>query len=950
MAFQIIPYLLYFIPLVLAAGDFQLHPVRREYFCKSYRPIPGSEGLPPCDEGSSKPKPIEVDLRHDEQLIWGSPDADEAAALSFKMKPYPGQRVIDMGRFTDDIVAADCSENMSFQFKEGSTTFEKARESWDWVNKEEKRSFVLVGDPELCKSGKARDPWQVNRAEFDPANRTIRLAATKKEWIDVTYEYNIDFAAVEKKNKPSKRAIWDRSWSGAYEIPLNMPFPEELVTLGGDEDAAVDAKFAINCAECGLFGKLSFEGHIEGGIFKGVTRADLSVIPRDVHADVNLEFVLSGSYDSGNLPPGAPGFGKDFDIVEIPLPASWTVPGILELGPYANLKGGAELDSLDGHAKFTTGFSVKVPDDSDIVVNFISQDVITHKGWKPTFEPHPPTFEAQISATINLFLSLTPSLDLVVFGQRGVSVEFPFKFLSVDFELKAGYNSEGFCPPDKAPYGLGMDATLGVSMSAQVIERKAGKLPNLNSKSKGGKVLLFDRNIKEKIKLLPPEEAEDEKAARSLGTHETSPVKRDEVIFEKDLFNLDDLFTIGSVCKSFGDGNGEACEIFEPRPEEKEWYDAEIASADEVDASSKRRRQVTPRSRPLPRASGARELTYQCVDTSGDATKKFQIKPYPGPTKLMSGASSKGGSSVPIMLPKAKCDEESCRNPDNWDFIKSEDREVVILPKSKEEKSTWSTDHVFEANWLARFWEYMATKEGLNCETVRRDLLIGEKGGFADKLLGAIGNSQTYERLMTLLPINENGLKHRMFAGTSPDARFEGRTPGDMACSIGRIVSVCKLMEADEVKTRLEATIVSLDAIFKEMDGRSTITHAKDDNGNEYGYSKGHRDWFMDFYNKGIKSSRTNIIDFAQQLVKTGKLSELPKNTSEEITLMNACVKPEDCADFCPSDFKYPIDFPEKEEPKPEPEEPESEEDEGSDRDGHHRLWGEGSHPGSDDE
>lgn len=335
------------------------------------------------------------------------------------MKPYPGQRILDMERFIDDVVAVTCSENMFFQFSEGSPTFDKARASWDWVNKEGNRSFILVGDPNTCESGNAREPWQVTHAEFDPADHIIRLSATKKEWQDVTYEYSIDFAALDKTNQSSKRSIIEPDWSNVFEVNLDTPLPNVITSVkGSDATGALSAELGLNCPGCGFFGSLMFEGHIQGHILKGMKRADLSLRPRNVHAELNLELILSGSFDSTKLPSNMPNpLGKEFDIVKIPLPASWTVPGILRLGPYANLQGGIELKSLAGHAKLMTGFSVGIPDNSAIVVNLLSDNMVTSNGWSPAFEFRPPTLEVGVNATVNLFLSLTPSLDLSVIGE-----------------------------------------------------------------------------------------------------------------------------------------------------------------------------------------------------------------------------------------------------------------------------------------------------------------------------------------------------------------------------------------------------------------------------------------------------------------------------------------------------------------------------------------------------
>lgn len=247
-----------------------------------------------------------------------------------------------------------------------------------------------------------------------------------------------------------------------------------------------------------------------------------------------------------------------------------------------------------------------------------------------------------------------------------------------------------------------------------------------------------------------------------VSTPKTSLAKRDETLFEHELFSLKKR-PMEPWCKSFGEGA--ICEVFEPLPEEMEWYEAEIAGADGENLA-RGRRHVAPR-------ANARELLFGCTG------KKFQIKPYPGPTELVKDGLA--GDPVPIMLPKATCDEKSCSDSENWYFDAVEDAEV--LQASEGNNRQWSSkshssamppimitctdskspaEHVFEANWLPRFWEHMATRPGLDCPKIVEDLKIGVTGGLADSLLGAIGNSATVTRLMTILPLIENGIKHRV--------------------------------------------------------------------------------------------------------------------------------------------------------------------------------------------
>ncbi|KAF9770320.1 hypothetical protein IL306_012158, partial [Fusarium sp. DS 682] len=368
------------------------------------------------------------------------------------MKPYPGQRVIDMEKFTKAVVTIVCSEDMSFKTR--------------------RRAFILVGDPVACKSGNARDPWLITHTTFDPENLAVRLTAAKKEWSKVTYEYKIDYGAVDTN---LEKRFFDVELGTPFEVSLAKPFSGRLMTFDKGVPRVFEAQFFTNCNDCGVFGRLLFEGHIAGNIIQGVTRLDLSVLPRDIHVDLNLEIFLSGYYHGQS---GGSRFGRDFDLFDIPLPSSWTVPGILALA----------------NGRLATGVSLRIPDDSFFRIDILADDLVTANGWKPDFEVKPLEAEAEGNAVLNLYLGISPSIDLVLFNQRGLVAGFPFKFLSMNVDVKGGYDPDGFCPNDKKPYGLSVDVSLGAELSVKLVERKAGiELPDMVEIKIGtGKVLLFE--------------------------------------------------------------------------------------------------------------------------------------------------------------------------------------------------------------------------------------------------------------------------------------------------------------------------------------------------------------------------------------------------------------------------------------------------------------------------
>lgn len=71
-----------------------------------------------------------------------------------------------------------------------------------------------------------------------------------------------------------------------------------------------------------------------------------------------------------------------------------------------------------------------------------------------------------------------------------------------------------------------------------------------------------------------------------------------------------------------------------------------------------------------------------------------------------------------------------------------------------------AAEHVYEGNWLVRFWEDLTTQYEIPCDIVYNTFEINTARRFADDMLWGIGNTRTYTTTMTLLPLRENELKH----------------------------------------------------------------------------------------------------------------------------------------------------------------------------------------------
>ncbi|KAK1832041.1 hypothetical protein QBC39DRAFT_305847 [Podospora conica] len=887
--------------LCLANQGRNLRPVHRSKWYKPGCQIPpwyraggghggGGRGEKGChwgDEdcfGNGTRPEVDVELQDDEQMLWSSPDAVDTPVVSIIITPYPGQRILDMERFSWGISRATCSESIQVTFSQRST-FELARHAWEWVNQDDKRSFVLVADPILCNSGDDRHPWAVVGTTTDSSTLTITLQATRKEWRQVTYKYDIDFGAVATNPTAVRKRLDLPPWDGAFEAPLDIKLPSTLPLHVGDDTNFVD--FQVNCKDCGLSGRLLFEGHIQGGVFPFyLERCDISIKPIGVRAAIDLELLFAGAYENGMY--NMPDLGKDFDLPDIPIPipgGSWHVDGIFELGPEIKLQAGIRVESLKGNARLTTGFAVEIPDNSVMGLDLThltpgSGKLVIVEGWKPTFDVRPPKLEAELAAVVNLYFQASPSFDLVAFGQNGITAGFPFRFLDLTLTIDSGSNPDGFCPPDPRPNGITIDPAFNFEVSAEVVQRTASTKIDPFSASEKKKIQLFDPE--ETKKLTPQRPSKVLHLPGKWSRLHRRVVKRDISLFKESILKEDDIISLEPWCLPFG---AEGSCPFAVEPEDEEWYNAEVADADNMSLERRHGGSII-----LPRARSPLKLS-----TCGGLV---YIKPYPGPESLAKDEKL-GPGLVPIIRPGISCLESKCPKS-TWIVESVAVNEVTVPTDPKHGK--WNTEHIYEGHWLVKFWEHLGTK--LQCGTLKTVLDIGSATGLADQMLSNIGTTKTAPDMMVLYPWRENTRKHHIFKGNTADGSMKKPIVNvdSGVCTIGRVVSFCKYMSDPEVRTRLENTVRALHQVL------TTVTDSETSEVTVVNYAEEHEEWFTKLYRGGIVRTRVELVEFAKRMVGMPDFGNIEKDEQDIIRIISGL---DDSnadaawAGICPDTFNY---------------------------------------------
>jgi hypothetical protein len=211
-----------------------------------------------------------------------------------------GERYLSQERFGDSVSAVDCTDDaIKFTFRD-QEAFEKAEESWNWVN-EGDRTVTIVLNANTC-GNEERKPYIAKHVSF--ADQAVTVEATESVWRD-----SFTHAKLLMNTQgliPDTSALQRRQFGFIDDLvdtvtDLGRISDQRAVDLSSDFSGLVLFSQAINntefvasieCSECRTRGGL--ELNIEVDIFNGLT-GSIEVRPSNLGADVVFD-VRSSSF------------------------------------------------------------------------------------------------------------------------------------------------------------------------------------------------------------------------------------------------------------------------------------------------------------------------------------------------------------------------------------------------------------------------------------------------------------------------------------------------------------------------------------------------------------------------------------------------------------------------------------------------------------------------------
>lgn len=338
-------------------------------------------------------------------------DTNQTTVVSMVLYSQEDQLIVSMERFAHELKSVECDQNMTLTFK-SNRTFGLVQESWDWVNFNGLRNFIMVADYPGCGKNQSRDPWVVNGVTFDSSSLTVHMNAILKTWKDVANTYTMDFGDFTPSTHTQEKRFLDVSFDKSFTVPLTSTLPTDIFSVtyaNGLENITLN----IDCNDCGTTGDIVFSGHIEASLFGGISVLQLSATPHNVGANLNVTVELEGILNLDVVDP----YEVNKKLLTIPLPGGgFSIPDLITFGPNAQISAGLALDSLEGQASVDFGIHAAIPDTAVAVVDLHSKQKVDIHGWEPVITAEPLHIEAEIEAKVELYTEIAVAVSLLFFG------------------------------------------------------------------------------------------------------------------------------------------------------------------------------------------------------------------------------------------------------------------------------------------------------------------------------------------------------------------------------------------------------------------------------------------------------------------------------------------------------------------------------------------------------
>lgn len=291
------------------------------------------------------------------------------------------------------------------------SSYAYSKQVWDWVNIEHQHSFILVVGRGHCGENDHRVPWAIGAISYDDKARVASLSGEAGEWKSSVHSYELHIGSTEEHSADLAKRL-----SGDRTITYSLNHSKSFDTAKDFPDLPINFAF-----DGGTSGKLHIEYHFKQHLF-GAKHARVVFKPIGFGAwtKVGLHSKREGKV------PVATSFEPD-PFLTVPL-QPYSIPYLVEIGPYFDLGMGADIGPLDGSINATAGASLTISDQAIADFDLFDPESRHVSGWRPEKHPHPLNVSATVSGNLKVYAMPALNVKLEVLGsgfEAGLAAKLP---------------------------------------------------------------------------------------------------------------------------------------------------------------------------------------------------------------------------------------------------------------------------------------------------------------------------------------------------------------------------------------------------------------------------------------------------------------------------------------------------------------------------------------------
>lgn len=479
------------------------------------------EPILPSEIGIVRRHGSSVGLQNDTTLFWGGGAGGESlifihlnilinfcffftdsnVMVNMTLSTGETQLILSMDHFKEDLANVTCTDTLSLAFK-NNDVYQEAIDDWEWVNFNDKRTFVMIVNYGGCSAESGRQPWVISAATYDDANFRVTFTGKQKDWSELQNPYRIEFGsyvpeagsplaarglfdfvddgkkALEEAARKAQELVDQKAKEGADLAAQKLKDAEEAakkLAITGDKSLSISLEknidpviftkstnfgleLTVGCDDCKTSGQLLVKGAIKGTV-DGIQEAWIQVNPEagGIGFDFNPSIELSGTLGSG--------WEKTFDLAVITPPLT-SIPGIIQLGPKATIRAGFALAGIQGSATVKSGMTGKISESAVAKMDFQDIKNVKFDKWNPEFTTKPVSVDAQLQGSLSIFSEIGIEVGLKVFDKFDMGVGLEIDVPRAKASMSAEYSSTGgVCPNHPEEYALKFDYDVGAKIS-----------------------------------------------------------------------------------------------------------------------------------------------------------------------------------------------------------------------------------------------------------------------------------------------------------------------------------------------------------------------------------------------------------------------------------------------------------------------------------------------------